>query len=244
MATNHITIWIGFDPREAAAFAVARHSIERHLTRPIPIRGLVLSNLQRMGLYTRPIEYKPSAVDHPVMWDTISDAPMSTQHACARFLVPHLARSGWALFMDGDILARANLVPMFEALDPTFALYCVKHDHVPARAHKMDGQIQIAYPRKNWSSFVVWNCDHSANKELTLEMVNTLPGRDLHRFCWLDDAEIGELGPEWNFLVGHSSREAIDPKIVHFTSGTPDMGGYRDSEFADEWRDELSRWAS
>ena len=83
-------IWIGYDQREAAAFAVARHSMQRHMTQPIPIHGLVLGDLQSKGLYTRPIEYRRGG-----MWDVISDAPMSTQHACARFLVPHLAKTSW-----------------------------------------------------------------------------------------------------------------------------------------------------
>src|SRR3990167_3363781 len=112
------SIWIGFDPREGAAFGIARHSVRRHLTHQIPIFGLVLSDLQAKGLYTRPIEYRPSELDRPVMWDVISDAPMSTEHANARFLVPHLAKTGWALFMDGDTLTRANLAMMFASLDP------------------------------------------------------------------------------------------------------------------------------
>lgn len=236
------SIWIGFDQREASAFAVARHSIKRHLTRPIPIYGLVLSELQARGLYTRPMEWRPSAADKPIMWDVISDAPMSTEHANARFLVPYLASTGWALFVDGDVLARGNIARMFEQLDPAFAVYCVKHQYAPPDNTKMDGQAQTRYARKNWSSFVVFNCEHPSNRALTMGMVNTVPGRDLHRFCWLKDEEIGELGPEWNFLVGHTD-PAIAPKVVHFTAGVPDMPGYGDQPYADEWRVELSSWA-
>jgi hypothetical protein len=237
-----LSIWIGFDPREAAAFAVARWSLERRLTQPISIRGLVLSDLQAKGLYTRPIEYRPSAADRPVMWDTISDAPMSTQHANARFLVPFLSRHGWALFMDGDMLVRDNLARVFEGLDPAKAVYCVQHRYDPPGCTKMDGQQQTRYARKNWSSFAIFNCDHPKNKTLTPSVVNTLPGRQLHRFCWLQDDDIGELPPEWNFLVGHTD-PAIDPKVVHFTEGCPDMPGYENVAFADEWRRELARWA-
>lgn len=236
------TIWIGWDPREAAAFAVARHSIRKHLTRPIPIYGLVLSDLQKAGLYKRPIEWKPSAADKPIMWDVISDAPMSTEHACSRFLVPHLAKTGWALFMDGDFLIRGNLTRMFESLDTKYAVYCVKHVHEPPPGLKMDGQEQTRYARKNWSSFVVFNASHESNKALTPEVVNTWPGRDLHAFRWLRDEEIGELDPCWNWLVGHSS-EWIDPRAVHFTSGVPDMVGYEACPYADAWREERAEWA-
>lgn len=236
------SIWIGWDPREAAAFAVARSSIKNRLTMPIPIYGLVLDDLIRRGLYTRPTEFRPSAADKPIMWDVISDAPMSTQHANSRFLVPHLAGSGWALFMDGDMLVRTNLARVFEGLDSSKAVYCVKHKFDPPPGIKMDGQEQTRYSRKNWSSFLLFNVGHEANRRLTVEMVNSVPGRDLHRFCWLEDDEIGELGPEYNFLVGHTD-ESIEPKVVHFTEGCPDMSGYENVSHADEWRDSLNDWA-
>lgn len=237
------TIYIGFDRREADAFAVARESCKRNCNIPIPIYGLVLDDMINRGWYRRPMEMRPSAADRPVMWDVISDAPQSTEHANARFLVPLLARHGWALFCDGDMLFRGNVAKVFEELSPHNAAYCVKHRHEPPPGTKMDGQIQTRYARKNWSSFIIFNCDHPANKRLTLEMVNTLPGRDLHRLCWLDDAEIGELGPEWNWLVGHSD-PTVDPMVVHFTDGVPSMVGYENVPYADEWRSWLHKWAA
>jgi hypothetical protein len=237
------SIWIGFDKREPGPFAVARSTVNRRLTQPIPVRGLVLTDLVSRGLYTRPIEMRRSAADRPIMWDVISDAAMSTEHANARFLVPHLAKTGWALFMGGDMLVRSNIARAFDGLDGEKGVYCVKHEYAPPAGIKMDGQEQARYARKNWSSFVLFNCGHPSNRALTLEMVNGLPGRDLHRFCWLKDDEIGELGAEWNWLVGHSSSD-VDPKVVHFTQGCPDMPGYESVPYADEWRAELARWAA
>ena len=110
-----------------------------------------------------------------------------------------------------------------------------------ARAdHVLDGQAQTQYERKNWSSVMVFNVDHPANAQLTPAMVNALPGRDLHRFCWLEDDQIGELAPEWNFLVGHTD-PSVEPKIVHFTEGGPWMSGYENVAYADEWRRQLWR---
>ena len=236
------SIWIGFDNREADAYAVARESAHRYMSQRLPVRGVVLPKLQSAGLYTRPIQFRPSAADRPIMWDVISDAPMATQHACARFLVPNLAGSGWALFMDGDVLVRSNICRLFYQLDRKKALYCVKHDHVPTSGTKMDGQVQTSYSRKNWSSVMIFNVDHPSNRALTLDAVNSLPGRDLHRFCWLKDEEIGELGPQWNYLVGHTKAD-VDPDIVHFTDGVPSMVGYENCRYADEWRAALQRWA-
>lgn len=228
------SIYIGYDPCEDAAYAVARHSVLRHLTQPIPVHRLVLADLIKQGLYTRPIEFRNAKQ----MWDTISNAPMSTEHANARFLTPHLAKTGWALFMDGDMLVRGDLSEVFEGLDDSKAVYCVHHKHEPPSGMKMDNKVQTLYARKNWSSFMLFNCAHEANNDLTLDVINNLPGRDLHRLCWLDNSEIGYLNPKWNFLVGHSD-PSIDPAVVHFTSGTPNMPGYENVPYADEWRDEL-----
>jgi hypothetical protein len=173
-------IFIGWDPREVDAYAVARHSVLGHMTREIPVHGLFLGDLQARGLYRRPTEQRLVG-GRASMWDVLSDAPMSTEHANARFMLPHLAWDGWALFMDGDMLAMDDIAPLFDALDPKYAVYCVKHRHEPPQGTKMDGQMQLRYARKNWTSFMVFNCDHPANLALTVDMVNSLPGRDLHR---------------------------------------------------------------
>lgn len=232
------SVWVGFDPREAAAFAVCRNSIIRHLTQPIPIRGIVLSELQRKGLYRRPVERRGEQ-----LWDPISAAPMSTEFAISRFFTPILARSGWALFMDCDIMARGSLARLFEQANPKHAVQCVKHVHEPDYRVKMDGQAQTRYARKNWSSVMLFNCDHESNKTLTVDMLNIVPGRDLHRFCWLNDDEIGELPPVWNYLVGHTETDE-EPQLVHFTDGIPSMRGYENCEYADEYRRELELWAA
>lgn len=230
-------IYIGFDPREAAAFAVTRSTVIQHLTQPLPVRGLVLDTLRKQGLYWRPTERRLGK-----LYDVISEHQMATEFAISRFLVPHIAKTDWAVFMDCDMLLRSNIARVFDTLDKSKAVYCVKHDHVPDYIEKMDGQFQSRYARKNWSSFMVFNCDHPANKHLTPELVNTLPGRDLHRFCWLEDDEIGELPVEWNWLVGHSDERVI-PKNVHFTDGGPWFDAFQNIPYAEEWRNALSEWA-
>lgn len=235
-------VYIGFDTRQADAFAVAKNSTRRRSNSPIPVRGLVLNYLRRCGLYTRPHEMKDGR-----MWCPISEAPISTEFANSRFLTPILAAEGLALFMDSDMLVRTDLSRLFdmcEAQKDKYAMWCVKHDHVPENSTKMDNQAQTRYPRKNWSSVMVFNCDHEANKALTLDMVNSVPGRELHRFCWLgkDDDLIGELDVSYNWLVGHSP-EGVEPRIVHYTDGVPSMPGYENSPYADEWWAELWGWA-
>lgn len=243
------SVWIGWEPREAAAFAVARDSIRRNGVRHpshYQIFGVILDDLRRRGLYTRPHSRKGNQ-----LWDDISDAPMATEFACSRFLVPHLCRLAshagyarrWALFMDCDMLVRTDVNRLFDACDPEKAVMVVKHNHQPQDGSiKMDGQIQTRYSRKNWSSVCAFNVDHPANEKLTVEMVNERPGRDLHAFCWLRDDDIGELDAGWNYLVGHSNPHP-DPGIVHFTDGIPLMPGYEDCDYAGEWTDALENWA-
>jgi hypothetical protein len=240
------SLFIGFDPREAEAFAVARSSLYRHSTSAI--RGLVLNHLRRDGLYKRPTERRINSEGVSQLWDVISDHWMSTEFAISRFLVPYLSGYGLALFVDSDVLIRGDVVKLFDEIQSGVygrdkAVWCVKHDHLPAGGVKMDGQIQSAYSRKNWSSVMVFDCDHPANKCLTPEMVNTLPGRDLHRFCWLDDDEIGALPSEWNHLIGEQPPRP-NAKIAHFTLGIPSMAGRENCEYAAEWRAELERWAA
>ncbi len=237
------SLWIGFDPREAAAFAVCRHSIQRRLTVPVFMGSIVLDEVRKRGLYWRPTSRRDG-----VLWDDISEFTMSTEFAISRFLTPHLARTegleGWAVFMDCDFMARDNLARMFAQLDDRFAVMCVKHDHQPADTVKMDGQVQSRYSRKNWSSCMAFNVNHPANERLTLDLVNSVPGRDLHRFCWLEDDEIGELPARWNYLVGHTELpQGVEPGMVHFTDGFPLMPGYENVAYADEFRAELADWA-
>lgn len=233
----HHSIWIGWDAREAEAFAVCRHSIRRH-SGSLPIHAVVLDDLRAAGLYRRPTSKRNGQ-----LWDDISEAPMSTEFAISRFLVPHLAGgSGWALFIDCDMLLRTDIAELFALADPAKAVMCVQHpNYLPPEKTKMDGQLQTLYQRKNWSSCVLYNCAHSANKRLTVDMINTVPGRDLHRFCWLNDDEIGDLPISWNFLVGTSDPE-IEPDLVHFTAGGPWFEGYQDVPYADEWRAERGAW--
>lgn len=215
-------IYMGYDRREKLAYDVARSSILRRTSQPkvTTVHPLELNQLSAGGkfpLLTRPIEQKDGK-----MWCPISQAPMATEFAISRFCVPFLQWTGWALFVDCDIVCLGDITELFALADEKYAVMVVKHDHKPTETTKMDGQVQTTYSRKNWSSVVLWNVDHPANKELTAEKLNTWPGRDLHAFKWLKDEDIGTLDPDWNYLVGNDERiPDCTQKIVHFTLGGP-----------------------
>jgi hypothetical protein len=205
-------IFIGYEPREHKAYQLAHASILATTSEPVLITPIVLEHLPFL---TRPIERRGNQ-----MWCPISDAPMSTEFAISRFAVPFLQKSGWALFIDCDFVSVGDISELFNLADNKYALMVVKHDYTPSEGLKMDGQVQTAYSRKNWSSAMLWNLDHPSNKKLTIEMLNTLPGRDLHRFCWLEDSEIGEIPKQYNTLVGVDTKEqTANARLLHFTLG-------------------------
>jgi hypothetical protein len=225
----------GWEPREAIGGALFEFSAIRRTTEPLRFIPLMEKALRYRGLYTRPHEQRDGQA-----WCPISGAPMATSFANSRFLVPWLAESQWALFADGaDMLWLADPAELFALADDRYAVMTVKHEHVSRETIKMDGQAQTNYTRKNWSSVVLWNCTHPSNARLTQEMVNTLPGRDLHAFCWLEPEEIGELPPEWNYLVDVSPM-TINPRLLHFTKGIPAMAGYDAGPWAEVWLKELA----
>lgn len=230
-------VYVGHDEREQQAYDVCKRSLRAHSpsvrVRPIsyPLIG---------DLYSRPVERRGA-----VLYDVISDAPMSTEFSLARFFAPVLhQRIGgpeepWLVFCDGDFLWRAPVERLMAHADPRYAVMVVKHTQRPVETRKMDGQPQTAYERKNWSSLMLMNVPlithPSFGARLYQEMLNVATGLDLQQFRWCPDALIGELPAEWNHLVGVSPH-ADNPQAVHFTLGTPDLPGYEDYPFANEWR--------
>lgn len=252
MKAKTLNVYLGWDSRETQAYAVARNSIISRTKEPLKI---IPVDLKHIDFLNRPIEWRTGCsssdgvTDSPnQMWDVISDAPMSTQFAISRFAVPFLQQNGWCLFADCDIICWEDIAHLFAITDDRYAVMVVKHQNDNAGtffavsdivtqdvSFKMDGQLQTYYSRKNWSSVVLWNCDHPANKRLTIENLNTWPGRDLHAFKWLEDSEIGELPKCWNWLVNVSPSVPVKYGIWHYTLGGPWISGWTPKPYDQEW---------
>ena len=123
---------------------------------------------------------------------------------------------------------------LFALCDDKYAVMCVKHIHRPETGVKMDGCVQQAYPRKNWSSFVLFNNAHPANRILTPEVVSTKSGGWLHGFSWLRDDQIGALPDTYNWIEG-ISKANVKPSVVHFTEGGPWFSDYGNVAHSDMW---------
>jgi hypothetical protein len=210
-----IRVFVGYDPREAAAFEVLAHSIHGRSSAPVAIAPLMLSQLG--GIYRRP-----------------RDPLQSTDFSFSRFLTPFLCGyEGWAIFMDCDMLVLDDIARLWALRDERYAVQVVKHVHVPKEQVKFLGETQTRYEKKNWTSVMLMNC--AACRVLTPDYVNTASGLELHQFKWLEgDDRIGALPAAWNHLVGYDAPRR-DPSLVHNTIGGPNFPENRECEYADEW---------
>lgn len=212
-----INIFIGYDHREAIAYHVCANSIIRHSSKPVSLTPLALKNMQ---------DYEEKHTDG------------SNQFIYSRFLVPHLMEyKGWAIFMDGDMLLREDIEKLWSLRDDTKAVMVVKHDYKTKMTEKYLGAKNENYPRKNWSSVILWNCAHPANAVVTPEFIQSATGAQVHRFTWLSDDLIGELPIEWNWLPDEFgvNKEA---KLLHYTLGTPSFHEFATTPMGDEWHRE------
>lgn len=216
-----IRLYAGFDPREAVGYHAFCASVIEHATVPVSIAPLAANMVRRV--------YSAGQRDGTNAFNYL------------RFLIPYLESfEGWAIFADGsDMVMRADIAELAELFDPYKAVQVVKHEYRTKHARKYIGTAMEAdnadYPRKNWTSLMLVNCSHYRWRNMTPDLVATLPGSHLHRLQFIEDERIGELPAEWNHLVGESEPNP-NAKLVHYTLGIPAFKHYKDCEHSDTWR--------
>ncbi len=216
-------IFIGWDSREPTAYHVLVNSIMRHASGPVSITPLVQSQLREAGLYTR-----------------ARDPLESTEFSLTRFLVPYLSAYGdYSLFLDSDMLCRGDVYELLKIArkDELRALWCVQHDYVPATTKKFLDQQQTVYPRKNWSSVMLFR--NKFCEKLTPQYVNTASAMELHQLTWAGvEQNIGKLPVTWNHLVGEYDPDP-KAKLLHYTIGGPWWRNFQFCDHAQDWFSEL-----
>ncbi len=215
-----INIVVGFDQRESVAYHTFTQSIIEKSSLPVAFTPLAINTLK---------DYKETHTDK------------SNDFIYSRFLTPHLNNfEGWAVFADGDMICQTDIKGLWDLRDESKALLVVKHDYQTKTYQKYLGNINENYPRKNWSSVILWNCAHPKHKILTPDFIANQTGKYLHRFSWLDDIDIGELPIEWNWLaIEYPVNEKA--KLIHYTLGTPCFKDYRNTEMSDIWHETQQR---
>ena len=212
-----IRVFIGYDDNEKVAFSTLSHSLLKHATQPIAITPIRLQNIKDVFVRERlPIQ--------------------STEFAFSRFLVPYLCNySGHAIFMDCDMLSRSDISALWRQRTTKYAVQCVQHDYTPTSTVKFLNQPQTPYPKKNWSSMMLFN--NAKCTALTPDYVNSATGLELHQYKWLENEElIGKINEEWNWLVGEYEYNS-NAKLVHYTEGGPYFKNYKNCDYAEEWFD-------
>ena len=209
-----LKVFIGWDSREQEAYHVAKASIEKYSS--VEVIPIIKQDLIDQGIYTRG-----------------EDFLASSEFTITRFLVPYLSDyKGLSLFMDCDIICNVNIETILEEIDEKNSVSVVKHDYVPKTPIKMDGKSQYVYPRKNWSSVMLF--DNHKCSVLTPELVNKSEPSYLHQFEWTFDYSIGSLDHTWNYLAGYYD-DIEQPNIIHYTDGGPWFEEYRNCPLANKW---------
>lgn len=212
-----IPVFVGYDPREAIAYHVCVNSIIRNSSQPVAIVPVALNLFQ---------DYAETHTDG------------SNHFIYTRFLVPYLCDfTGHAIFIDGDMIVRGDIAELWALRNTSMDAQVVKHDYKTCRSIKYLGAKNEDYPRKNWSSVILWNCNSFPNRKLTPEFVQKATGSELHRFSWLEDLRIGELPPEWNWLPDEYGPNPV-AKLLHYTLGTPCFHEFADTTQGNEWHRE------
>jgi hypothetical protein len=217
-----LKIFVGFDGKvEPVAYHTFCQSVIEKSSIPVSFTPLALNTLS---------EYKETHTDG------------SNAFIYSRFLVPYLCDfKGMALFVDGDMICRTDIAEILWEHDQDEAVKVVKHYYQTKHPVKYLGAKNEDYPKKNWSSVMLWNCGHHLNKQLTPQFVMDKPGKYLHRFEWLKhEDQVGKLDDTWNWLETEYEYNP-DAKLVHHTLGTPCFKDYQSTDYSQEWWETYQR---
>ena len=220
---KHLNIYIGYDSRHTSVAELNKKCLESSI-----IFGAGSGETyNQMDKWVPEIKF----LDISKIPEYTRDyANQSTEFTYSRFLIPYLENyEGFSIFLDDDILLTESILPMFYFLDLEDAVACIQYDFDKYVDTKFNGEKNVSYPKKLWSSLMIFNNAHEDCKKLTPEIVNTESGKYLHQFEWTD--KISEI-PDWYvFTEGHDTEETNwRPSAYHYTRGGPWIEGMDTSQ--------------
>lgn len=215
-----VRLFVGYDRREAAGSFIFTSSVLRRASCPVSFSYLGEGDLQ-----------------------TGTNA-----FTVSRFTVPYLCGyQGKAIFADGaDMICVADIAEILTELEAmTSAVKVVKHEYKTKHSIKYrETELEspnIDYPRKNWASLMLINCEHQAWRNVSPPTLLNQKMIDLLTFKFMLDDEIEEISDSgWNRLVDEG--QAVEgAKILHWTAGIPAFKYYENSPGAELWWDECRK---
>lgn len=143
-----------------------------------------------------------------------------TDFTYSRWLVPWLCDyQGDALFIDPDTIAQGDLTALRQVADPRMAVSVVQG------------------PTKfEWASLMYFQCSAGACRSLTPEYVADTAHQPA-TFAWCPPDRLGNLPPEWNYLVLYDQPNP-QAKVIHYTAGIPCWPETARCDAAPRWHEE------
>jgi len=212
-----LNIFCGYDQRESVGYHIFCQSVLSRSSIPVAFTPLQ-SNGMRQG---------------------------TNAFTTSRFSVPALmGYKGKAVFADAaDMVMLCDAKELQDALNNLQgAVGVVKHDYVTRNPIKYIGteleSPNTNYPRKNWASFMLINCEHPAWQKITPEYLQIADKMyDLLQLSFIDDSDIEEIDDAWNRIVDED-QPLGGAKVIHWTAGIPGFKHYQYAVGADVWQGE------
>lgn len=208
-----LNIYIGYDSTHNDIEKISKYSIEESIKRNFSggndgkytqfVPEIKMLDISKIPEYTRPY------------------ANQNTEFTYSRFLIPYLENyEGFSIFVDDDFIFNKTILSLLYYLHPDDAVACIQYPQYKHDNTKFVGAVNIDYPRKLWSSMMVFNNGHEDCKKLTPETINTWTGKQLHQFEWTE--KISKIPEKYIFTEGYDDPETKwDVSGYHYTRGGP-----------------------
>lgn len=208
-----VNIYLGYDSSHSEVFDVAKKSILDSVERT--------KSGGECHEFFNDYQVEVKKLDINAIPEYTRDyANQSTEFTYSRFLIPYLENyEGFSFFIDDDYIWRYSPMSLFYFLDPDNALACVQYDFKHHDETKMGGEKNVSYPKKLWSSMMIFNNGHEDCKRLTPEMVNNASGQYLHQFQWTN--QISKIPHAKIATEGYEDKMEVSHHAVHYTRGGP-----------------------